>query len=223
MHDDPVRYWQELTDNYRQMSDGELLVLAENLGDLTQTAQQVLRDEMTRRGLGKPEAVNEEGRKPVPVRLDRPATLNWEPARYRNSPREEEEEPDLPHEYTWKTFLCECNTREEALDIGLVLKQAGIDSWISRPDLSLSLGGPRIQVAADQLEQAQTVLAHYVPPKQVKDEEEVPEFVLPVCPTCGSKDGAMLESADPVNAWLCEACGAQWTDPDESGGESEKL
>ena len=34
-----------------------------------------------------------------------------------------------------------------------------------------------------------------------------------------------IESADPVNAWVCEACGAEWTDPEadvtEDGSEEE--
>ena len=221
MQDDPVRYWQDLNDNYCRMSDGELLELAANLGDLTEVAQQVLRDEMSKRGLGKPEAANDVP-KSAPVHLDRPATVNWEPARYRDNCHEEEDDSGLPHEYTWKTLLCECNTQDEAVDIALVLKQAGIDSWISRPTLTWGLGGPRIQVAADQLDQAQTIMAHYAPPTHDKEEEEVPEFVLPVCPRCGSKDDTMLESADPVNAWLCEACGAQWTDSTEAASEKNE-
>jgi hypothetical protein len=220
MQEDPVRYWQDLSDNYRQMSDGELLQLAEKPEDLTDVAQQVLRDEMMRRALDVPRAENAAS-KGAAMRLDRPATVNWEPARARYQPRDEEKATDLPHEYTWKTDLCECNTREEALDLALVLKNAGIDSWISTLESKGGMGGPRIQVAADQLDQAEAILAHYTPPAPVKEEEEAAEFVLPVCPRCGSKEDAVLESADPVNAWLCEACGAEWTDLD-TGFNDEK-
>src|SRR5438270_11711496 len=49
MQDDPAQYWQDLTENYRQMSDGELLELSAKPEDLTEIARQVLRDEMDRR------------------------------------------------------------------------------------------------------------------------------------------------------------------------------
>jgi len=218
MPDDPIRYWQDLTENYRQMSDGELLELADKPEDLTDVARQALRDEMKRRGLEAPPADNIASKLQV-THLDRPATVNWEPARARYLPRENEDETDLPHEYTWKTDLCECNTRDEALDIGLVLKNAGIDSWISTPESKWGLGGPRIQVAADQLDQAQMILAHYTPPARVNEEQEVDEFILPVCPRCGSKEDAVLQAADPVNAWMCEACGAEWANSDSPGEE----
>ena len=51
MQEDPVRYFQDLSENYRQMSDGQLLELSEKPEDLTEVAQQVLRDEISRRRL----------------------------------------------------------------------------------------------------------------------------------------------------------------------------
>src|SRR3954469_5067735 len=130
MQEDPVRYWQDLTDNYRQMSDGELLELAEKPEDLTDVAQQVLRDEMKRRPLDRPRPETGAPKGPA-MHLHRPATVNCEPARARSLARDGDEATDLPHEYTWKTDLCECNTRDEAADLASALKNAGIDSWIS--------------------------------------------------------------------------------------------
>ena len=219
MQEDAFRYWQDLTGNYRQMSDGELLELAEKPEDLTDVARQVLRDEMKKRALDVPRAENAAIKGPA-MHLDRPATVNWEPARARYLPRDGEEATDLPHEFTWKTDLCECNTRDEALDLASVLKDAGIDSWISTAETKGGLGGPRIQVAADQLDQAQAILAHYTPGAPVRAEDEVAEFILPVCPRCGSQEDTVLESADPVNAWLCEACGAEWTDSEPTSDDN---
>jgi len=223
MQDDPVQYWQDLTANYAQMSDGELLDLAWKPEDLTEVARQVLRDEMKKRGLDA-RRTESPSRATNPVRLDRPAAVHWEPARFRHAPREDHEESELPHEFTWKTDVRECNTREEALDVAMVLKEAGIESWISTPNLNWGLAGPRIQVAADQLEQAQAVLANFVPPKP-QEREEIPEFEIPTCPKCGAKDDVVLVSADPVNSWVCEACGAQWTEAEpsnpEGGGEDQ--
>jgi transposase-like protein len=71
-------------------------------------------------------------------------------------------------------------------------------------------------VAADQLEQAQAVLASPIPQEVIEESQiKVPEFELPGCPMCGASD-PLLESADPVNEWLCESCGAQWSDPEDA-------
>ena len=48
--------WRRLTEHYREMSDGELYELADDFGNLTDTAQQVLRSEMKSRGLGETQA-----------------------------------------------------------------------------------------------------------------------------------------------------------------------
>ena len=54
MFDDTIADWQSLTKLYGEMSDEELLELDAQLGDLTEMAQQVLRDEMKKRGLSRP-------------------------------------------------------------------------------------------------------------------------------------------------------------------------
>ena len=42
-------------------------------------------------------------------------------------------------------------------------------------------------------------------------------------PECGAED-PVLESAEPTNAWLCEACGAQWSDPEaDADGDPERA
>jgi len=84
-----------------------------------------------------------------------------------------------------------------------------------------------VVVAADQLEQAIEIANQPIPKEIVEESKaEVPEYVPPSCPKCGAED-PVLESAEPTNAWLCEACGAQWSDPEadadgilnELGGE----
>ena len=51
MQRDTIAEWQSLTQLYREMSDQELYELDAGIGDLTEVAQQVLRDEMRSRGL----------------------------------------------------------------------------------------------------------------------------------------------------------------------------
>jgi hypothetical protein len=126
-----------------------------------------------------------------------------------------DEEGAPPHEYTWKTPLCECDDRAGAWQLCEALRRVGIDSWIERHGFSSELGGPVVTVAADQLEAARAIAARPIPQEIVDlSKMEVPEFEAPVCPKCGAED-PVLEDVEPVNSWLCEACGAQWTESAE--------
>jgi len=198
MFDENTANWQSLTKLYGEMYDDELLELNDGIGDLTEIAQQVLRDEMKKRGLSKP--------------------LPEAPPIFRtaDSPEAEGEtdENGQPYEYTWKTLLCECNNKEEATPIRLALGKAGIESWIegSLARYAVDFSNPRILVAADQLDQAREILSMPISQELVEQsKEEIPEFDFPVCPKCGAED-PVLENADPVNSWLCEECGNQWAD-----------
>jgi len=181
MQDDPARYWQDLTENYRQMSDGELLELSAQPEDLTEIARQVLAEEMNRRKI----------------------------------------EVRKPSEPTVVVLLCDCESNDQAWYLFETLKSNGIESWVREVTAAnADLRGPQVYVAADELEQAQAIAAQPIPQDIIDDwNEVVPEFELPICPRCGSKEGATLESADPVNAWGCEACGAEWTDPETAAAE----
>ena len=221
MPDDPVRYWQDLTENYRQMGDEQLRELADDIGSLTVVAQQVLRDEMRKRGLSESESRMDMRKGPV-----RPAAINLEPVRYRNSSHsyaEDEETGAGPHEFTWKVLLSECETDRQAWQLAEALRRAGIESWIQAAEAHSPFGGSglgyaRVNVAADQLEPARVIAAQPIPQDIVEasilDPAEAAEFEAPVCPKCGAAD-PVLESVEPVNTWECEACGAQWSDPEE--------
>ena len=231
MQDDPARYWQDLTENYRQMSDGELLELSAKPEDLTEIARQVLRDEINRRKI--------EVRKSSPPTVRRPQ-LDFNPSTHFDRvggpfrdhhapvPDLEETDDEIPREYTWKVLLCDCESNDHARYLFETLKRNGIESWVREVSpASTDLRGPQVYVAADELEQAQAIATQPIPQDIIDDwNEVVPEFELPICPQCGSKEGATLESADPVNAWFCEACGAEWTDPDAAAtddGSEDKF
>ncbi len=218
MQDDPAKYWQDLTDNYRQMSDGELLQLAEKPEELTEVAQQVLRDEMKLRKLtlAQPE---------LPKIQNPTAAIHREPSSYRYEFSEHDGDEGAS-EFTWKTQLCECETAQQAGQLAEALRRAGIDTWIQGPtsrSRALDVTYPRVLVAADQLEQAQAIAAQPIPQDIVDesrvDEESEPEyFEIPKCPKCGAPD-PVLESADPVNTWSCETCGAEWSDAEPTSAE----
>jgi hypothetical protein len=208
MQSEPFMDWQRLTDLYREMYDGELLELAADAGDLTETARQVLRDEMKRRGLDERRSASEAGS----------GEFGAEPV-----------DGDPPHEYTWKTPLCGCEDYERAWQLSEMLRRAGIESWIEQqgakyagPYVGVGAGELQVLVAADQLEAARAVSAQPIPQEiidqsQVRDEEYEP----PHCPRCRATDPT-LESADPANCWLCESCGNQWTESAvEEDGKAE--
>ncbi|HXR38919.1 MAG TPA: hypothetical protein VN776_07495 [Terracidiphilus sp.] len=232
MHDNPAEDWQRLTEVYRQMGDEELEEVAADFADLTPTAQEALRSEMKSRGLRDPSADPRTEPRAKPAAPEPAEPSRWAssvaPDDGDSSPEGEDgaegnEEDGRPREYTWKTPLCECEDRDHAWQVSEALRRAGIESWIERPGRGWVIGGPRVVVAADQLEQAREVAERPIPQDIVDlSKMEVPEFVPPKCPACGAGD-PVLESAEPSNAWLCEACGKQWTEPaaEEDGEPNE--
>jgi len=244
MQADPIQEWQRLTEHYREMSDDELRELADDIGNLTDTAKQVLRSEMKSRGLAETQAATKtpeiwwaanaftssENNAPEsfdPI-LGGPAVAfgNRAPEIVPDTPAADDEDAG-PYEYTWKTLLCECETSEDARQICVALKQVGIESWIEGAGTysqytGVGLANPRVLVAADQLEAARAIAALPIPQAIVNESTEVPEFVEPKCPRCGSDD-VVLEGVDPRNTWRCEQCGEQWSDSVESeDGETSK-
>jgi hypothetical protein len=227
MEGNPAEDWQRLTEHYREMSDEELQELAADFVDLTETAQQVLRNDMRNRGLDEPPAAGEAPKISEPPALPRWAsTVDPDAGPIVSNAPESNEEDDSPHEFTWKTTLCECEDREQAWQITEVLKRAGIESWIEQPGSRYSIGisSPRILVAADQLEKAVEIASRPIPQEIVDlSKMDVPEFQAPRCPHCGAED-PVLESVEPANAWLCEACGKQWTEaPEDLNAKPEEA
>jgi hypothetical protein len=220
MQKDPLVEWQRLTETYGKMYDAELLELAEDSGNLTETAQQVLSDEMRKRGLALARTAGAPRRSADPM-------LEWAAAAPGANPEAPElvadtpgtdDEGDAAQEYTWKTLLCECETGEEALQLAAALRHSGIESWIEgrggtySPFAHVDQGFPKILVPADRLEEAREIAANPIPKEIVEQSHiEVPEFEAPVCPKCGAED-PVLEGVDPVNSWFCEACENEWTE-----------
>ena len=204
MQTNPAEEWQRLTEHYRGMFDGELEQLARSIGDLTETAQQVLRNELHNRGLAEP-------------RAKAAASVSREAGNDPAGAAGDSEHEDGPEEFTWKTPLCECDTVEQALAICDALTRAGIENWYEQPGSRMGVWGPRIVVAADQLEEAREIASRPIPQEVIDDlREPAPEYETPTCPGCGTED-PVLESAEPSNNWLCEACGWQWSEPVAAG------
>jgi hypothetical protein len=224
MQADPMEQWRSLTTLYGEMGDLEIRELAANLGDLTEVAQQVLRDEIKKRGLNE---------KPSPSALIRGSDAR--DAETWDDLESDVEEGDADHGeaslgYTWKTVLCNSESADEAWIKCQMLHRAGIESWMERRGArhaipwadELGVGDIQILVGADQLDEARAVIAQPAPTdivEELKTYDGATEYVLPTCPMCGAED-PVLESADPVNSWECEACGHTWTDSNAEGSQA---
>jgi hypothetical protein len=218
MEVNPLEEWQRLTAVYAEMWDEELLNLAAAPEDLTETARQVLRDEVRKRGLRDPRAAREQ-----PEGAARFQTAKFGAHAGPEFETQAQEGDDLPVEFTWKTPLCVCESLEDAMQVFEALRRAGLESWIQRPGARRPVawnewhqdmvGNIQVLVPADQLDQARAIVAQPIP-QDIVDESKMqtPEFEAPVCPRCGASD-PVLESVEPVNAWACESCGAEWTEP----------
>jgi len=209
MRRDPFAERQNLVQLYQEMGEVELHELNADIANLTAMAQEVLRDEMKTRGLNQPRSASDPAQSaehplaPLPDPYGAPPTIEYAV-----------EDSDRPLEFTWKTALCVCEDGEQAGQLQAALRAAGIESWIEGAGYRVvaEMLSPRVLVAADQLEQAQEIAARPIPQAIVDfSKMEIPEYEPPVCPKCGAEDPVM-ESADPVNTWLCEDCGAQWSD-----------
>jgi hypothetical protein len=156
-----------------------LIDLAEDLGNLTDVAHQVLRDEMKKRKLTEPG-----GKTAVPPD-NRPVFGGWNRAAEKrvSDPGALFNDSEGPVDYTWKTLLCDCVTSEQVLQVFELLGPAGIEAWSSGPSSYFGSQTARILVAADQLEKAKQIIARPIP-QDIADRsrEKVEDFEPPTCP-----------------------------------------
>jgi hypothetical protein len=194
MNDQASEYLQ-LSKRYSAMYDEELLQLACDFNDLTDVAQQALRDELKLRKLSIPQP----GAQPIaPVHdgANVEVSTEWDMA------------PD------GDILLGKFSSAEEAAISYWALELAGIHSRVVTPTGGPSLPPRRLQVAPEDAARAQHVLAQPISAEvmeQYESAKESGDFQSPDCPRCGTPD-PLLESADPVNEWFCESCGHQWKD-----------
>ena len=206
---DPMEDWRRLTRTYSAMHDDELRHLAADFASLTDTARQILRDEMRKRGLGDPQSLTPPG--------NHGSSPQWNPTAF--APPAQTAGADLDHQFVWKNLLCECDERGEAWQIEEFLRRAGIESWTEDsqrylPYLQLDMSRPRLRllVAAGDLDRARAIAAQPVPQDIVEQSKtEQPDYEPPACPGCGAPD-PLLEDVDPVNRWRCETCGRVWSE-----------
>ena len=215
-----------IAEHYRQLSDGELIDLAQHPSELTEMAQAALRQEISSRKLTVP---------PLEDHRD----TNWTPPHDSNGSNDPytEERKFVGLTTVW--------SRRDAEQLQGILVQAGIPFCVG-PEKATSVDevrssfsdGLEVQVMNAAFPYVQSCLQHYEPQDEPPEEkvDDDPELAVH-CPKChstdvvfehlagaqGSEEGDSEEidadegESDSATAsrkfdWTCAACGYKWED-----------
>lgn len=191
--------YRELMELYRDYSDGELVELSRKMADLTDTAQNALRGELSRRGLKA--AAAEEA---VEARVLTDEDLADMRSYAELAPAE---------------CIFDFETERAASAAYYALMGEGIEAIVVSPDGKKFDGrGPRVVVKPKDAARAAEILSGASADQLIETQAEMaPEFDLPRCPACGGEE-TVLDSVDPVNQWRCEDCGKTWLEEVVSAG-----
>jgi hypothetical protein len=197
-----------LSQHYRQMSDEELIQMAQNPSELTELAQEALAQEISARRLQGP----------------RPGAVS----RSVVPPPDEEDESPYADDRKLVT-LCMVWSRRDAHRLQTLLHRAGIPFFIGKEkatnvdEVSSNFGdGLEVQVMRAAFPYVAGWLHHYEPQDVPRDEQDWGDPELAIhCPRCHSTDvvfdnpddeqlydGTMTEKF----AWACASCGNRWID-----------
>jgi hypothetical protein len=225
---DPQQEWNRLSEHYRNFSDEELLELAEESDSLTEIAAQILKAEITLRGL-KPASSAEN------VKSKEQATAAEVPLSSGDGDT---------FVVNGMTGVRRFRDPSEALLAKSLLESAGIECHLGdenmvRMDWFISnlIGGVKLWVKAEDREAAMEILNQPIPEGfEVEDDEY---FEQPRCPKCKSIDvtyEALNKPASyasalvgvpipfPRDAFKCNSCGAEWQEiPDQQDASADEA
>jgi hypothetical protein len=205
---DAAGEWPHIAEHYRNISDGELIVLARQKSALTPVAQQALRDEISNRRLIVP---------PEELTVPKP-----EPGKPTGSPYDEDRQLGE---------ICTVWSLRDALQLQALLDRAGIPFFMG-PEKATGVdavtssfaNGIGVQVMRIGWPWASQAMQSYEPADDQTAKEEKKELrELPVrCPKCHStevvfKELVPVEAASPGCSqpkfkWVCDSCGREWED-----------
>jgi DNA-directed RNA polymerase subunit M/transcription elongation factor TFIIS len=209
---DPAGEWLRLTEHYRQLCDEELVGLARQTSKLTDSAQQVLAQEIANRRLNIPSKESAPAPRPEP---------QPDSAREIESPYAEDRELVVIRT-VWSLT--------DALKLQRLLDTAGIPFYIG-PEKAMGVeavtsnlaNGLSVQIMQVGLPWALQVLQQYFPANEPPEEKVDESDNLAIhCPRCHSTE-VVFEDLDrgPDNAegkpsstfnWTCDSCGHEWED-----------
>lgn len=221
-----------IAEHYRQLSDGELIDLAQHPSELTEMAEAALQQEISSRKLKVP---------PVEEQHE----TNWTP------PHDGDDESDDPYSEERKLVgLTTVWSRRDAEQLQGILVQAGIPFCIGQEKAitvdevrSSFTDGLQVQVMQAAFPYVQSCLRYYEPQDEPAEEKVDDDPGLAVhCPKChstdvvfehlagdpGWKQGSEEDDSEEVDPdeeeetqaastarkfdWTCAACGYKWED-----------
>ncbi len=221
---DPEQERRRLAEFYSLQMDGELEKVAAQAGELTDTAREVLRAELSRRGLGA---------EPLERALVPPLVPVPPPPTGQIKTPSDELSASLDDDLALREMVTLRRFRDmpEALLAKGCLESAGIESCLLDDNMvrldwfwSNLVGGIKLQVDPKEVEAANEILNQPIP--DGFDVAGVGEYQQPHCPRCESLDvnfqevlpaayvSAYLSVPIPFHrrAWRCHACDAEWED-----------
>jgi hypothetical protein len=183
--------FRELMELYRSYADGELVELSAKMADLTDTAQEALKGELSRRGL-----------KAIPAE---------EPVKERVLTEEDLADMRRYAEMAPAECTFDFETERAAAAAYYALRGDGIEAIVVSPGgKGFDNRGPRVVVKPKDAARAAEILSGASADQLVETRwEDAAAFDVPRCPGCGGEE-TVLESVDPVNQWRCENCGKTW-------------
>jgi hypothetical protein len=231
---DPEQERRRLAEFYSRQMDGELEKVGGQAAELTDTARDVLRTELSRRGLSAEPLERALVPPPLPV-PPTPTARSKTPAA--ELPAWLDDDLALRELVTLRSF----RDMPEALLAKGCLESAGIESCLVDDNMvrldwfwSNLVGGIKLQVDPKDIEVANEILEQPIP--DGFDVAGVGEYQQPHCPRCESLDvnfqevlpaayvSAYLSVPIPFHrrAWRCHSCDAEWEDDgvDAEAGES---
>jgi hypothetical protein len=234
---DPAGEFLRISEHYRQMSDGELLVLLRQSSELTPLAQQALATEVRSRGL---KSEPEEKKSSSASRFKPPDALEHKSDERSDSTGSDSSDADSldtnflqEDEYAEDrklVDLCTVWSERDALQVQSILDVAGIPFFIG-PEKATGVdevtsnfaNGVAVQVMRIGLPWAgQALWRDYIPKDDRAPKEEEPDELPVRCPKCNSEevvfDGLAPTSGDATDEspqkfrWTCDSCLHQWED-----------
>jgi DNA-directed RNA polymerase subunit M/transcription elongation factor TFIIS len=227
---DPAGEWLRISEHYRQLSDGELLVLARQRSELTDFAQQALAQEFSHRGLH----AEDEAEKPATPSpfMPPPAFFEHESPKLRDSAGYDFPNPDSAYAEDRKLVeLCIVWSVRDALKVQTILDRRGIPFFMGREKAtgvaevtSNFADGIAVQIMQIGLPWAGPAMRNYEPeddPNPKANNNEVLDELPVRCPKCHSTEvifegetSAAIATGDSSQKfhWTCDACGHQWED-----------
>ena len=198
-----------LRDQYRGLSDGELLNLARQSSELTEIAQQTLASEISYRRLQPKPDEPPSSRKPEP-----PPDIT-DP----NDPKYDEDRQLVS--------ICTVWSLADALQLQSLLDAASIPFYLGAEKATnvnavtaTFTDGVDVQIMSIGVPWARVAMKDYTPADdRAHEKEKVLDEASVRCPKCHSSE-VVLEETDPVREgasfqwfkWTCDKCGHHWED-----------